>query len=103
MYHHQLITHTTSFRCQQVFTDNVTQSTQDAADIVLVIDDSGSMNREHEWLLIMIPLLEQVLIDAGDSTSPPLLPLSPLSTNSFSPSLGLLHGQVNVLYIGNNI
>lgn len=76
--------------CQQVFTDNVTQSTQDAADIVLVIDDSGSMNREHEWLLIMIPLLEQVLIEAGDSNSslfftthlslslhPPSLPLPP--------------------------
>ena len=38
---------------------------QDAADIVLVIDDSGSMNREHEWLLIMVPLLEQILISAG--------------------------------------
>lgn len=49
----------------KVFTSNVTQETQDAADIVLVIDDSGSMNREHEWLLIMVPLLEQILISAG--------------------------------------
>ena len=48
-----------------MFTDNVTRSTQDAADIVLVIDDSGSMNREHEWLLVMVPSLEQILIDAG--------------------------------------
>lgn len=32
---------------------------------MLVIDDSGSMNREHEWLLVMVPSLEQILIDAG--------------------------------------
>ncbi len=51
----------------QVFADNVTLETQDAADIVLLIDDSGSMNREHEWLVIMIPLLEQILISAGPS------------------------------------
>ena len=49
----------------QVFTSNVTQETQDAADVVLIIDDSGSMNREHAWLLIMIPKLEQALIEAG--------------------------------------
>ena len=34
--------------------------------MVLVVDESGSMNREHEWLLIMIPLLEQVLVQAGE-------------------------------------
>ena len=34
--------------------------------MVLVVDQSGSMNREHEWLLIMIPLLEQVLVQAGE-------------------------------------
>ena len=39
---------------------------QDAADIVLVVDESGSMNREHEWLLIMIPKLEQALVEAGE-------------------------------------
>ena len=71
----------------QVFTNNVTVETQvkcvqqvginlyyshflsvcsqDAADIVLVVDESGSMNREHEWLLIMITLLEQELLLAG--------------------------------------
>ena len=38
--------------------------------MVLVVDESGSMNREHEWLLIMIPLLEQVLVQAGES--PPI-------------------------------
>ena len=47
---------------------NVTQTQQDAADIVLVIDDSGSMDREHEWLVIMVPLLERVLIEAGESS-----------------------------------
>ena len=35
--------------------------------MVLVVDESGSMNREHEWLLIMIPLLEQVLVQAGEA------------------------------------
>ena len=32
---------------------------------MLVVDESGSMNREHEWLLIMITLLEQELLLAG--------------------------------------
>ena len=30
-----------------------------------MVDESGSMNREHEWLLIMITLLEQELLLAG--------------------------------------
>lgn len=50
----------------------MTQETQDAADIVLVIDDSGSMNREHAWLLIMVPKLEQALIEAGTHDNPML-------------------------------
>lgn len=49
----------------QVFVSNVTQGTQDAADIVLVVDESGSMRTEHEWLLVMIPLLEERLVSAG--------------------------------------
>ena len=49
----------------QVFVNNVTQGTQDAADIVLVVDDSGSMRTEHEWLLFMVPLLEDLLVSAG--------------------------------------
>ena len=49
----------------QVFVNNVTQGTQDAADIVLVVDESGSMRTEHEWLLAMIPLLEEMLVSAG--------------------------------------
>lgn len=49
----------------QVFTDNITAETQDAADIVLLIDDSGSMEHEHEWLLAMVPYLEASLINAG--------------------------------------
>lgn len=72
----------------QIFTSNVTLETQDAADIVLLIDDSGSMNREHEWLLIMIPLLEQILIDAGNSFHLLLFLPSPiLHTLSLSLSL----------------
>lgn len=43
----------------------MTQGTQDAADIVLVVDESGSMRTEHEWLLVMIPLLEEMLVSAG--------------------------------------
>ena len=43
----------------------MTQGTQDAADIVLVVDESGSMRTEHEWLLVMIPLLEERLVSAG--------------------------------------
>lgn len=31
-----------------------------------MVDESGSMNREHEWLLIMISLLEQALVEAGE-------------------------------------
>ena len=49
----------------QVFVSNVTQGTQDAADIVLVVDESGSMRTEHEWLLVMIPSLEEMLVSAG--------------------------------------
>lgn len=49
----------------QIFVRNVTLESQDAADVVLLIDDSGSMNLEHEWLLVMIPLLEEMLVDAG--------------------------------------
>ena len=49
----------------QVFVSNVTLGTQDAADIVLVVDESGSMRTEHEWLLAMIPLLEERLVSAG--------------------------------------
>ena len=48
-----------------MFTDNITAQTQDAADIVLLIDDSGSMNLEHEWLLGMVPFMEAALIRAG--------------------------------------
>ena len=43
----------------------MTSETQDAADIVLLIDDSGSMQLEHEWLLAMVPYLEAALIKAG--------------------------------------
>ena len=49
----------------QVFVSNVTQGTQDAADIVLIVDESGSMRTEHEWLLVMIPLLEEMLVSEG--------------------------------------
>ena len=52
----------------QVFVSNVTQGTQDAADIVLVVDESGSMRTEHEWLLVMIPSLEEMLVSAGIPT-----------------------------------
>ena len=48
-----------------MFTENITTETQDAADIVLLIDDSGSMQLEHEWLLAMVPYLEAALIKAG--------------------------------------
>ncbi len=48
-----------------MFVGNITQATQDAADIVLVIDESGTMSMEHEWLLVMIPLLESTLIENG--------------------------------------
>ena len=41
------------------------KETKDAADIVLLIDDSGSMNLEHEWLLGMVPFMEAALIRAG--------------------------------------
>ena len=51
--------------CLQVFVNNVTQGAQDAADIVLVVDESGSMKTEHEWLLVMIPLLEEMLVSEG--------------------------------------
>ena len=50
---------------RKIFVRNVTLESQDAADIVLLIDDSGSLNLEHEWLLVMVPLLEQMLVDAG--------------------------------------
>lgn len=49
----------------QVFVRNVTQDTQDAADIVLVVDESGSMINEQLWLLVMVPFLESVLTSAG--------------------------------------
>lgn len=49
----------------QVFVRNVTQDTQDAADIVLVVDESGSMINEQRWLLVMVPFLESVLTSAG--------------------------------------
>lgn len=49
---------------------NVTQDTQDAVDIVLVVDESGSMINEQQWLLIMVPLLEQVLTSAGVCLEP---------------------------------
>lgn len=49
----------------QVFVRNVTQETQDAADIVLLVDESGSMINEQQWLLVMVPFLERVLTSAG--------------------------------------
>ncbi len=49
----------------QVFVSNVSGSSQDAADIVLVVDESGSMIEEQEWLLVMVPFLEEVLTAAG--------------------------------------
>lgn len=49
----------------QVFVTNVTQDTQDAADIVLIVDESGSMITEQTWLLVMVPLLESMLTKAG--------------------------------------
>lgn len=49
----------------QVFVSNVTQDTEDAADIVLVVDESGSMINEQTWLLVMVPFLESVLTSAG--------------------------------------
>ena len=48
---------------------NVTQATQDAADIVLVVDESSSMSREQEWLLVMIPFLEKTLVENGEQLS----------------------------------
>ena len=50
----------------QVFVRNVTQDTQDAADIVLVVDESGSMINEQRWLLVMVPFLENILTSAGN-------------------------------------
>ena len=44
---------------------NVTQGTQDAADVVLLVDESGSMINEQMWLLVMVPFLERVLTSAG--------------------------------------
>lgn len=49
----------------QIFVRNVSQDTQDAADIVLVVDESGSMINEQTWLLVMVPFLEGVLTSAG--------------------------------------
>ena len=49
----------------QVFTESVIAETRDAVDLVLLIDDSGSMHLEHEWLLAMVPQLEAALIKAG--------------------------------------
>lgn len=46
--------------------NNVTQDTQDAADIVLIVDESGSMITEQMWLLVMVPMLESMLISAGE-------------------------------------
>ena len=43
----------------------MTTETRDAADIVLLIDDSGSMQLKHEWLLAMVPYLEAALVKAG--------------------------------------
>ncbi len=48
-----------------MFVTNVTRETQDAADIVLVVDESGSMINEQRWLLVMVPFLETVLTNAG--------------------------------------
>ena len=47
----------------------MTQDTQDAADIVLVVDESGSMINEQTWLLVMVPFLEEVLTSAGTCSS----------------------------------
>ena len=52
-------------RVTQVFVRNVTQDTQDAADIVLVVDESGSMINEQRWLLVLVPFLENILTSAG--------------------------------------
>ena len=49
----------------QVFVNNVTQESQDAADIVLIVDESGSMINEQKWLLLMVPFLESILTSAG--------------------------------------
>ena len=54
----------------------MTQGTQDAADIVLVVDESGSMRTEHEWLLVMIPLLEERLVSAGVCNSITIIAIS---------------------------
>ena len=54
------------------FVRNVTQDTQDAADIVLV-DESGSMINEQTWLLVMVPFLEDVLTSAGTCSSAKLI------------------------------
>ena len=45
--------------------NNVTQESEDAADIVLIVDESGSMINEQRWLLIMVPFLESILTNAG--------------------------------------
>lgn len=50
----------------QIFVSNVTHATQDAADIVLVVDESGSMINEQRWLLLMVPFLENILTNAGE-------------------------------------
>ena len=55
----------------------MTQGTQDAADIVLVVDESGSMRTEHEWLLVMIPLLEEMLVSAGKQYSQYIIKFKP--------------------------
>ncbi len=72
----------------QVFVSNITQATQDAADIVLVIDESGTMSMEHEWLLVMIPLLESALIENGAHT---------LTYTIYSYSLQVIHALISYL------
>ena len=41
-----------------------------AADIILLIDESGSMTEEHEWITMMTKLLDQALIDVNIGVSP---------------------------------
>ncbi len=38
-----------------------------AADVILLVDESGSMAEEHAWISVMIPLLDQALkaVDVG--------------------------------------
>lgn len=41
-----------------------------AADIILLVDESGSMTEEHAWIPTMTTLLDQALRDVGVGEEP---------------------------------